>query len=430
MYKLKYNFLALFQLSISAFSILLLTKTFGVSSCADAFFVVFSIISSLQLVQLMFFEQFMYFYNDLRASDTEAAVNFYGYALTWAALVGVLSLLLGLAVPGFLVSIFAHGLDSERVRWGKYFLTGFLPYLLFYPVLCVNERLLNAERKFSWPYIISSFPMLFMFLAQLAILIFPSLSIILIPAAYSVGAIFGASVGFVLSKNMGITPVVQWRHPQGRAFFRNSVAIRFGHNVHNFLVPLVVNNFLSYMPGGTIACYNYAQRFVSALQSVSAGPSQKILASSISQSVSRQTYDEIRGVSKHYLIISSLMFTGLGIVGFFMLTRVLGIVAPGIPVADVYGIRGLYLALLPWSLVMVVESPYTLTIISFKKSRAFILVNSIFLVAFVLLLFGAKYKFLIYALPLAGTVAQFFNFAAFYFYSNLLLRDKLKYVNG
>jgi hypothetical protein len=417
MFRFRYNFLALSQVAASAASILLLTRTFGVSSAADSFFVAFSIISASQLMQLMFFEQFMYFYNDLKASSESTAADFYKFAVTWAVIVGAVSFVVVYSASGALVSIFAGGLEASRAAAARDFLAWFSPYLLFYPVICVNERFLNAEKKFAWPYVIASLPMGVMFLVQVWLLASSSDNYRTIPGGYSAGAALGALLGWRLSFYMGARPGILFAHPSGWALLRNSFAIRFGHNIHNFLIPVAVNNFLSYMSSGAISSYNYAQKLVSALQSVSAGPSQKILASHISSAVSAARSDAIRAFSGQYLRSASALFAGLGAAGIFLVPVLLGYITEDMSPEVILSIRDLYAALLPWSFLMVLESPYTLTIVALKKGGIFIAVNSVFLAVFVAALFVARSSLGIYALPAAGMLAQAINYAAFYVYA-------------
>lgn len=424
MYCFRYNFLALSQVAVSAASILLLTRTFGVSSAADSFFVAFAIISASQLIQLMFFEQFMYFYNDVRASAPDTAAGLYRFAFTWAILVGLASFLVVSFAPDILVKIFAGGLDPSRFSAAREFLSFFSPYLLFYPVICVNERFLNAEKKFAWPYVMVSMPMGMMLLSQVWLLVSSSDNYSTIPTAYSAGAALGAVLGSRISFSLGARPGLLFSHPSGWALLRNSIAIRMGHNIHNFLLPVVVNNFLSYMSSGAISSYNYAQKLVSALQLVSAGPSQKILASYISSAISGARRDEIPSLYRQYLKSASALFAGLGAVGVLLIPAVLGFIAGGIPEDSLYIIRNLYAALLPWSFVMVLESPYTLTIIALKKSGAFIAANSVFLAVFVSLLFLTGSALKIYALPFAGIIAQTLNFSVFWLYARKSLMER------
>lgn len=422
MHRFRYNFLALSQVSLSAAGVLLLTRTFGVSGAADSFFVAFSIISAAQLLQLMGFEQFMYFYNDIKISAPDSANGFYRFAVTWAAVTGIVSLLAVSLIPGLLVKFFAGGLDPSRFTATLDFLVWFAPYLLFYPAICVNERFLNAEKRFAWPYVISSLPMGMLFLAQVWLLLSSSGNYSLLPAAYSAGAAIGALLGFYVSFQLGARPGIAFTHPAGPALLRNSVAIRLGHNIHGFLLPVVVNNFLSHMPGGAIASYNYAWRLGSALQSVSAGPSQKMLASHISGAVSGARPEEIPAFCRQYRGTALVFFAVLAAAGFFLIPSLLALIGGGMSPESIRIIRDMYVMLLPWFFLMVLEAPYVLTIIAFKRSHALIVVNSAFIAVFVSALFLMRSGLDIYSLPAAGMLAQALNYSIFWLYVRKALK--------
>lgn len=77
MFNLRYNFLAVYNLILAWLSSVLLIRVLGVSAKADAFLIASNIIASLQFVQTMFVEQFIFFYNDLKVNDRQNAREFY-----------------------------------------------------------------------------------------------------------------------------------------------------------------------------------------------------------------------------------------------------------------------------------------------------------------------------------------------------------------
>jgi len=61
MFNLKYNILAMYQMVLGLLSSVLMLRVFGVTIQADSYLIACSIITSLQFVQIMFVEQFMFF---------------------------------------------------------------------------------------------------------------------------------------------------------------------------------------------------------------------------------------------------------------------------------------------------------------------------------------------------------------------------------
>src|SRR6185369_13884104 len=114
MFKLKYNAIALYQVLIGLLSSVMMVRVFGVSEQADAYLIACSIIASLQLIQIMFVEQFMFFYNDLKVQSCENARNFYNAAISISLLTGVLFCIVFFLSTTPLIKLFAFGIDGER----------------------------------------------------------------------------------------------------------------------------------------------------------------------------------------------------------------------------------------------------------------------------------------------------------------------------
>ena len=74
-----------------------------------------AIITALQLLQLMTVEQFMYFYHDLKIKSVIEAHKFYGAAITFNIIIGIMAILL---LPGInlVINIFVHDLDPLRIN--------------------------------------------------------------------------------------------------------------------------------------------------------------------------------------------------------------------------------------------------------------------------------------------------------------------------
>lgn len=423
MFNFKYNILALMQVLISAASILLLTRIFGVSADADAFFVAFSLTSALQLIELMFVEQFLYFYSDLKIKDPGSAPAFYGFALLLSIGIGAVFALLLISCGKPFLAVFAPGLDPGRVAISLKLLGIFSVQLFVYPVCCINERLLNAEMRFSYPYILSVFPMSFMLLGQFYILFSGVNDVAVLPLSYSAGSVFSAVAGLFIVRKIGIPLRFTLYHPVARQFLRNSISMRFGHNINNFMVPLLTNNFLSYFPAGYISYYGYAQKFISAAQSVTAGPAQKILASNIARLFAKNDFSEYYSYVRGYLRSSLVMFTAVSVAAYFCMSPVLILLNPTFTPHDLSYIRFIFAGLFLWSFIMIAESAYTLAVISSKRSRVLIGINLVFIAFYSLQLYLLRDAAGVFSLPLSGALTQCCSFFLFYIYAKKIVSD-------
>ena len=165
MFNIRYNLLAIFQVTLSIINSVLLIRLFGVSYQTDSYLMAIAIITALQLLQLMTVEQFMYFYHDLKIKSVIEAHKFYGAAITFSIIIGIISVILLLPGINLVINIFVHDLDPLRINLLKNILFILILGLLFNPMNYVNQRLLNAEMKFSLPYVLESFYLVFISLS-------------------------------------------------------------------------------------------------------------------------------------------------------------------------------------------------------------------------------------------------------------------------
>ena len=169
MFNIKYNFLVLIQIFLNAVNALLLIKVFGVSKQVDSYLLAISIISTIQLLQLVLTEQFLVFYTDLKIASINKSNDFYNANLFLSCVIGIVSVIILYLFGGLVLKVFSFNIDAQRLDYLKNIFPVLLLGLIFMPVTALNERLLNAEMRFSIPYILSCLPILFVVLAQLTV---------------------------------------------------------------------------------------------------------------------------------------------------------------------------------------------------------------------------------------------------------------------
>jgi hypothetical protein len=91
-------------------------------------------------------------------------------------------------------------------------------------------------------------------------------------------------------------------------------------------------------------------------------------------------------------------------------------------------IREMFLLLAFWNLILFWESPFDMIIITSKKSKIFIFVNSLFIMIYFTILFGLKKFFGVYSIFPAMIIAQSINFIFYSRYALKILNLNQKYV--
>lgn len=422
MFNIKYNFLILIQILLNAVNALLLIKVFGISKQVDAYLLATSIVMTIQLLQLVFFEQFMVFYTDLKKTAVGKSNDFYNANLFLSCVIGIVSVIILYLLGNFVFKVFVFNIDPQRLESLKNIFPILLTGLVFMPVNALNERLLNAEMKFSIPYILSSLPTLFIVIAQLTVYFLNCNNIIYL--AY--GQVFGWALAAVAGTIFIAKKIVPFKfvfyHSEVKPFFKNSFSTRLGDNIYNVLLPIAVNNMLVTMPAGFVSYFYYAKKIIDTLKLLTIGPSSKILKTNLTNfwvdKNVRKIKEEMRKFLKGSII---LMLVGI-VLSFFAIPTTLKIISMGkLSDNDLININYIFLSLCPWSLVVLIEAPYILTIFTAKKSQIAIMANTLFILTFFVFVYLLKSSMGIYSIAVGGLLAQFINYIIYKNYAEKLL---------
>lgn len=414
MFKLKYNLLVIIQVVVGLLNAALLMRVFGISAKSDAYLLSYSIVVALQWVLLLPLEQFMHFYNDLKVKSIEDAHSFYNITLLFSLLVGIISFIFIHFGLNLIISLFALKIDYERLTILKDLLSIFTVGLMFYPIIGINERLLNAEMRFSVPYVLNIIPVTFIVIAQLILIYYNSTNVIVLAYAQAIAMICVALFGtFFISKNI-ISLKLRFRHPIMKKYIKNSFAMQFGNCIYQFLFPIVLNNFLITFPKGYVSYFYYARKIIDIVNTFVLGPSTKILQSRISQFVANKNTKDIKVVAKKFLIFMSLIFLAAATITYFVQSPIITLITGGKFTAfDLRIISLIFLSLVPWYFIAVWEAPFDFINTAAKKSYIVIIMNSTFIVLFAALTILLKSKFYIYTIPIAMILAQIVSLTVF-----------------
>lgn len=424
MFKLKYNLLAAIQIFIGVLNYALLMKTFGVSAAADTYLMGVAVIASLQLLQMMFVEQFMYFYNDIKLVSKDGAHSFFNFSFTFALIVGIAAFLLSNIFIWLVLKVFAFGLDPARLLILSRVLRILFVSLIFYPVVYINVKFLNAEMKFSLPYVLNFLPNLLVVAAQAVLIVLSRQDILPLCYAYAGGVASAAIVGWLAIVRMGVGFRFSLRHEAAPSFIRNSVSMRLGHNIHNFLFTPVTNNFLALFPSGYASYFYYAQKLVSVVFSVTVGPAHNVFLSKVANLWSSRSIPDIVELIRRFLRMSLLWFVAAGLAVYMLFPAAMRWLPFSlVSQSDVEVIKNMFLLLAAWNFVIVFEMPFVGVGMAARNSYVFILSNSVFITIYFALCMAGRPYLGIYALPLAAIISQLINFSIYSNYASKVLGE-------
>ena len=426
MFKLRYNLLVALQVILSLLNATLLINVFGVSAKADVYLMSTSIVISLQFIQCMFIEQFTQFYNDVKAKDSEDAKRFYNAALFFTVCLGILSFILFSLGANIIIGIFAKNIDIQRYEMLLRLLKILFIGSAVMPVVCLNERLFIAEMKISVSYILNIIQIAFVVAAQITLIYLKSNNVDVLAWALSFGRV--AATIFSMYFALKIIPfkLVFW-HENIKPFIKNSIVIKFGDNLSNFLLPAIINNVLASLGTGIASCYYYALKIINILENISVGPQSKVLKSKISEYMAKTAFKEIKKINKGFLIQMSYIFFAAVIIAYFGQGPVLKLISNNkLTASDLTQIAYIFLSLAGYYYLKLIEYPYLTVNITAKKGRTVVFANSLFICLFALIVFILIKYIGIYSLPIAMFIAELLPFFIYLKTTNILLYNEVK----
>ena len=427
MFKYKYNLIAGGMVLIQLLSLALLFVLFGISNESDTLLFALSIIGSIQLVEIMFIEQLMFFYHRLFERSRREAESFYNFAFSLSIGIGIIMFLI-LELLSFIdVKLLAFGLSVERLQIYSELLEIMIFGLLFYPVLALNDRLLNARNYFGFSYLLASSMHVFLFLSLLIVFMYPSLGVSFLGTGYTLGIIVGA-IGSTLfiKKSFYYDIKFNFKHEEGIDFIKKSLGMRFGHNIFMVLFYPITNFFLAQLPSGFISLFYYVYRAVIAIFSITAGPSFKMYMAKISLFLVKRKLQAIKIYSYKYIRSAFILYV-IGISSIYvMLEWVLPMLLKkydlGVGIDELHMIKVLYIAISIWQCIILVESAYVGILISSHESKKFIYVNILFIVLYTSISYVLIDHLNIYSLGIAAVIAQGCSVFLYRYYARQILR--------
>jgi O-antigen/teichoic acid export membrane protein len=424
MFNLKYNFLSLTQVLVGLLNYFLLIKLFGVSNMADSYLITSAIISSFLLLQMLTTEQFIFFYNDIKDKNILEAHDFYNVVLSVALFTGIITFILCYFGVNIVVNIFVGNLENERLLLIQQLLQISIVELLVAPMQLINQKLMNAEMKFSIPYILNILPTVFVLFSMIYLYVYKLEDISLLIYGRVAGALVILPLSFVIIQKMNIPIKFSFKHSKLNYFLKNSFTMRLGHNIHNFLFTPITTNILAMLPVGYAAYFFYALRMSNIVNGVIVGPSYNVFQSKFSQAWSKYDIKNSKRMIFQYLMITLPMIVIVSIIGYYILPHTLHIITAELSNESLSIIQNVFLGLMIWQLIILVESGNVIVLIVEKKSTIFILTNIVFsIIYFIVSKFLFEY-FSIYSLVYGLILGQLINYIVYTYYGKVTLNNK------
>jgi hypothetical protein len=423
LFRFRYSALAFAAVGLGLVNSVLVVRVFGISAQADSLAVSSLVLSAVSLLPLFVTEQFLFIYNDIKSLDPESARRFYCAAATLSTIAGGL-LAAALVVGGDLViRLFASGTDPQRRSiLGQLLRIQFISLLLF-PVSYVNTALINAEMRFTVPYLLQLTPGMTSAVLLLTMGFGDRADVVLLAWGNVISSAAVVLLQFVTLGRMGFRYRPQLRHPWICRLIANSLPMRVGHNIRDFSVQPILANALIAMPVGYAACYSYARKLIDAIQTILIGPTLTVYRSRLSGYWTARDGRAVEREIRHFLRTAMAFVVPVVVVACVLIPEALVVLAPrSIPVSSRSTIQSLFLVLSVWLVVVAVETPFGHFLIAAQKSRVFIATNSLYVVVVLLVVGLLRRSCGVFSIPLALTAAQVLSALAY----ALLARRELR----
>jgi putative peptidoglycan lipid II flippase len=400
-----YNFVNTMQIFLGFMFQFFLARYFGASLFTDSYIMSVIIIDFISKLESSFTEMFIQYYNDLKVNNNKQEKLFYQSVFNLSILIGVLIFITTIVFMNLIIKLFVSGFDTERIMVLKSLL-GILVFSLIWNRLKeINNSLINAEMRFIIPYIIG--------------LLTPISNIISLLFFSKDYGIYSIAMSTLLS-DMMILSIQQiyilktfkigfgrvfW-HYKFKEFIKNSLSLKVGNQLWDFK-DMVISNILSFSPHGTVSLYFYSFRIITVLFIVTNLPALQIFSSIISRLASEKDFVSMKMLLKMTVMKSTTSFIIALMLLVISLPKILSLILGyKFSMEDINIIHHLFLSLIPFYIILTIESPFLNIIIALKLSFKVIIINTIFIIAFCIFAFLLRTVLGIYTIPVSLMIAQ------------------------
>jgi putative peptidoglycan lipid II flippase len=347
--------------------IVFLGRKFGASSQTDIYFLSIVIISYLGYFIQSVWEAMSPYYIEKKVQDKELSDKLYSILLNDLILVS-----LAIIVLYFVVTSLFDVISFQT----KEFLDIFIFYILFQNILLLNKTVLNLEHFYVSFYIVDIFVYIILFIT-----IFFLVDTEFVYIAYgTILATFIANVWqfYLIFKQLEINYTLKLYSSDLKEIYLNSFKLKIGSLFYGSKDIIIVSVFSSFGTG-TYSLYSYANKFAGVILQVVNAPIVNIFATKANYYVANKEYHLLRIDIKKVLIQTTLLFTASAVVTYFILPFILSILfGDKFTDEDILNIQSLFMIMIVFYFVVVIESPFARLINIFKLFNFGILINVVF----------------------------------------------------
>jgi peptidoglycan biosynthesis protein MviN/MurJ (putative lipid II flippase) len=364
---LQYNLLSLINVFMGFAFIVFLGRKFGASSQTDIYFLSIVIISYLGYFIQSVWEAMSPYYIEKKVQDKELSDKLYSILLNDLILVS-----LAIIVLYFVVTSLFDVISFQT----KEFLDIFIFYILFQNILLLNKTVLNLEHFYVSFYIVDIFVYIILFIT-----IFFLVDTEFVYIAYgTILATFIANVWqfYLIFKQLEINYTLKLYSSDLKEIYLNSFKLKIGSLFYGSKDIIIASVFSSFGTG-TYSLYSYANKFAGVILQVVNAPIVNIFATKANYYVANKEYHLLRIDIKKVLIQTTLLFTASAVVTYFILPFILSILfGDKFTDEDILNIQSLFMIMIVFYFVVVIESPFARLINIFKLFNFGILINVVF----------------------------------------------------
>lgn len=404
--KIKYNILSLLNITIGFLFTVLLGKEFGVGNETDIFFYSLVVINYLGLFIQSMWEGFTPNYISLKVDNQKKSIVLYSILLNNIIIGSSIIIVLYYIITSLQVFDI-----SEQIR---NYLNIYIFYILFQNILYYNKNVLNLERFYASYYLVD----LFIYsTASLFLIFFDVKNIVFI--AYLMIITTGISVIWqfylifrVLNFKYSLTLYESWVNE----IYKNSIKYKVGTMIYG-VKDIILVSFFTGLGSGFYSLYSYADKFASTVSMIVNAPIVNIFITKVNYLVAHNRYNQINNLVKSVLSQTTILFSIASLIVYLLLPSLLKLFfSESMSENDILIINNIYIYLLLFHFIIIIESPYAKTIIAFKLFNYMIFINAVFLLIFSIAYFISNVYIMDYRVFLILlSVAQFSNLILYYF---------------
>lgn len=404
---IQYNLLSLINVFIGFLFILYLGRKFGAGAETDIYFLSIVIIGYLGYFIQAIWEAMSPYYIEKKIKDKVLSDELYSILLNDLILISLIII----GIYFFFTTVF-NILTLEQ----KNFIDIFIFYLIFQNILLFNKTILNLEHYYASFYLVDIFVYSVLFVT---IFFFIDTQIIYI-AYVTVIATFLANVWqfYLIYKKLNIKYSFLFYNQNLREIYKNSFKLKLGSLLYGSKDIIIASVFTSF-GSGMFSLYSYANKFAGVIIQVVNAPIINIFSTKATYNITNLKYNLLKTDIKKVLSQTIILFILSGSIVYFILPYMLSLLfGDKFSKNDILTIQEIFIILMIFFLIWVVQTPYARILAISKKFNFLIFVDIVFII-FTSIFFLIFKIFLSYQIFLFGLcISQFVQFYFVYFIVN------------